>query len=92
MSFPTPGDLPDPGFKPMSLSFPAFASGFFTTAPLRKPPEKLSYLQNRLIDIKKKKKPYGYQRGRGGGDKLGIWDYEIHITIYKIDKQQGPTV
>ena len=29
---------------------------------------------------------------KGGGDKLGIWGYQIHTTIYKIDKQQGPTV
>ena len=27
-----PGDLPDPGIKPMSLMFPALASGFFTTS------------------------------------------------------------
>ena len=25
-------------------------------------------------------------------DKLGVWDQQIHPTIYKIDKQQGPTV
>ena len=23
-------------------------------------------------------------------DKLGVWDQEIHTTIYKIDKQQDP--
>ena len=40
LSFPTPGDLPDPGIEPMSLSFPTLASGFFTTVPFRKPPEK----------------------------------------------------
>ena len=27
-----------------------------------------------------------------GRDKLGVWDQQIHTTIYKIDKQQGPTV
>ena len=26
-----PGDLPDPGIKPMSLTSPALADGFFTT-------------------------------------------------------------
>ena len=25
-------------------------------------------------------------------DKSGVWDWHIHTTIYKIDKQQGPTV
>ena len=34
LSFPTPGDLPDTGIKPMS---PALAGGFFTTAPPGKP-------------------------------------------------------
>ena len=31
---------------------------------------------------------YGNQTGSGGRDKSGIWDYYIHITIYKTDKQQ----
>ena len=25
-------------------------------------------------------------------DKLGVWDWQIQITVYKIDKQQGPAV
>ena len=25
-------------------------------------------------------------------DKLGVWDENIHTTVYKIDRQQGPTV
>ena len=29
-SFPTPGDLPSPGIKPVSLASPALADGFFT--------------------------------------------------------------
>ena len=29
---PPPGDLPDPGIKPMSLMSPALAGGFFTTS------------------------------------------------------------
>ena len=37
LPFPTPGDLPDPGIKPMSLVSPALAGGFFTTVPLGKP-------------------------------------------------------
>ena len=28
---PAPGDLPDPGIKPLSLMCPALAGGFFTT-------------------------------------------------------------
>ena len=34
VAFPSPGDLPNPGIKPMS---PALAGGFFTTEPCRKP-------------------------------------------------------
>ena len=33
LPFPTPGDLPDPGIKPWSLTSPALAGGFFITAP-----------------------------------------------------------
>ena len=40
-----------------------------------------------------RKQTYGYQRGKGvGRDKLGVWEQQIQATIYKIHKQQGPTV
>ena len=32
LPFPSPGDLPDPGIKPMSLISSALAGGFFTTS------------------------------------------------------------
>ena len=34
LSFPTPGDLPDPGMEPASSEAPASAGRFFTTKPL----------------------------------------------------------
>ena len=37
LPFPSPGDLPDPEIKAVSLVFLALASGFFTTGPLGKP-------------------------------------------------------
>ena len=37
LSFPTPGDLPDPGIKPACPVSPALAGGFFTTEPPGKP-------------------------------------------------------
>ena len=37
VSFPSPGDLPEPGIKLMSLASPAFAGRFFTTEPPGKP-------------------------------------------------------
>ena len=36
LPFPTLGDFPNPGIKPLSLASPALAGGFFTTAPLGK--------------------------------------------------------
>ena len=39
--FLTPGDLPDPQFRPTSLESPALTGGFFTTVP----PRKLMYVQ-----------------------------------------------
>ena len=48
-TFPTPGDLPDPGIKPVSPGSPALAGKFFTTALPGKP--LINY-----TSIKKKKK------------------------------------
>ena len=36
LPFPTPGDLPDPGIEPVSLSSPALVGRFFTTVPPEK--------------------------------------------------------
>ena len=33
LTFPLPGDLPDPGIKPESPASPALAGGFFSTEP-----------------------------------------------------------
>ena len=32
LSFPSPGDLPDPGIESASLASPTLAGGFFTTS------------------------------------------------------------
>ena len=56
LSFPTPGDLPDPGIEPTSVAFPALAGRFFTTASVGKP--RLvpgTYSLNRQKKKKKKK-------------------------------------
>ena len=37
LPFPSPGDLPDPGFKPESFASPALVGSFFTTEPPGKP-------------------------------------------------------
>ena len=46
LPFPSPGDLPDPGIKPMSLMSPASAGGFFTTSTTWEGGEVKSCLQN----------------------------------------------
>ena len=32
-----------------------------------------------------RKETCGYQRGKGGKDKLGDWDWHLHTTVYRID-------
>ena len=58
-------------------------------------------IQNELIKNKKTKKQthslrkymYGYLSGKvGEGDKLGVWGWHTHSTIFKIENQQGPNV
>ena len=44
LTFPTPGNLPDPGIEPVSLVSPALAGGFFTTDPPGKPICVLSFM------------------------------------------------
>ena len=40
------------------------------------------------IDSQTQKTSVELPKGKGEGrDKLGIWDEQIHATIYKIDKQ-----
>ena len=59
---------------------------------LKKKSYKWTYLQNRNRPTDKENK-HGYQRGKQRGrDKLGAWDWQIHTTLYKTDKQQDPTV
>ena len=45
LPFPSPGDLPDSGIKPVSLVSPALAGRFFTTEPPGKPNSGLGSIQ-----------------------------------------------
>ena len=47
LPFPSPGDLPNPGIKPVS---PALAGKFFTTEPPEKPKEVYMSLFNQHIN------------------------------------------
>jgi len=46
LPFPPPGDLPDPGIRPVSPASPALAGRFFTSEPPGKPPLSLEYGTN----------------------------------------------
>ena len=48
LPFPSPGDLPNSGIKPASLTFPTLAGGFFTAEPPGKP---LDFLHSPLKAI-----------------------------------------
>ena len=53
----------------------------------------LKYDINELIyktETDSKTSRLGVTKGDGGREKLGIWDYQIHTTMYKRD-EQGPT-
>ena len=68
--------------------------------------DKLTYLQNRnkltdKINLSTKQKQTHRHREQncgcqGGGSVgeggLGVWDQQMQIIIYRMDKQQGPTV
>ena len=45
LPFPSPGDLPNPGIKPMSLMSPALADGFFTASATWEALTEHNYLQ-----------------------------------------------
>ena len=47
--------------------------------------------RNRLTDIENKLVVTKGER-EGGRGKIGVWDKEIQITVYKIDKQKGYVV
>ena len=46
----------------------------------------------REIDPQTQKTNLWLPKQKGRRDKLGVCDYHIHITIQKVDNQQGSTV
>ena len=76
LTFPSPGDIPDPGIEPTSLMSPALAGRFFTTAPPRKPFEELIPVLHKLLQkIEEKTLPWSL--------------YEDNIIVIKA-RQQHP--
>ena len=60
---PSPGDLADPGIKPVSTAPPALAGGFFTTEPPGKPLSYLFFLGNWALRCSRRAE--GLPRGPG---------------------------
>ena len=56
LPFPTPGDLANPGMKPVSLVSLALAGGFFMTVPPGKPHVIFYHNINKQYSLVKKKK------------------------------------
>ena len=52
LPFPPPGDLPDPGIKPMSLMSPALAEGSLPLVPPGKPNPSSLFVEMDLSEIK----------------------------------------
>ena len=52
---------------------------------------KWTYLWNRLTDIENKLVVAKWEEGWGKGG-VGVWDEQMQIIIYRMDKQQGPTI
>ena len=52
LPFPPLGDLPDPGIKPESLTFPALEHGFFTTGATWEALSLYKYDQNKKSTVK----------------------------------------
>ena len=78
LSFPSPGDLPNPGIKNAS---PAWAGGFFTAEPPGKSPRSTFELIYRT-EVKHRCR----KQGRGSIGRLGL---TCAYTIYTIDDQEG---
>ena len=51
LPFPSPGDLPDPEIKPVSLTSPALAGGFFTASATGEAPCEELFLVHSLADF-----------------------------------------
>ena len=78
LPFPSPGDLPDPGIKPMSLMSPALAGRFFTTSatltgsPVKKP--QLLIIADEVPENDCKPRPLEWQKeDKMKRSKLGVY-------------------
>ena len=87
LPFPHPGDLLDPGIKPMSPASPALAGGFFTTEPPGKPLYILythTYITTINIFLITEKKPEGQRTKKPTGKIRKIFVQVVHKEMTKM--------
>ena len=73
---PSPGDLPDPGMKPLSPAAPAVAGGFCTTAPPGNPRVCQSVVTHR----------WGRRAVRGHVCSERSWCTRIWVQVVQLDR------
>ena len=85
---PPPGDFPDSGIEPVSLTSPALAGGFFTTEPLGKPSTTLAFHIPCLSS--------GMLRGHGSVLEQRCWDKEMlradHGSSTNLQRRENRTL
>ena len=65
--FLPPGNLPDPGIEPTTLTSPALAGGFFTTEPPGKPILTVRYCYSAFQKLSLEKMHWSWWSGEGRG-------------------------
>ena len=81
LPFPSPGDLPDPGIKPVSPTSPVLASRFFTIEPPRNPTKAMfSYKWLLRWTLKKWKVKHVQEQGNLGH--LRLWGHLETVCVF----------
>ena len=94
LPFPSPGDLPNPGIKPVSLVSPVLAGRFFTTSAIWEAHGYTNIGQNKLKEKKRKNckrrqrdQEQLYTVSKNGADcdsDLKLKDLELLITKFRL--------
>ena len=97
LPFPSPGDLPDKGIKPMSPEVPALQADFFTTEPWGKPLKTYNHLINQVlssppwgdVETKAYRRVTNCPRSTRENERVGIW---IHIKIHHFNSMNSQKI
>ena len=98
-AFPTPGDLADPGFKPVSPASPALAGRFVTTVPPGKRIHIHVNISSYIFCRSQSQMAAGHICQKGGGmggrsKRKGtyLWTWPIHFIVPQKLTQYGKAV